>query len=61
MIDAQLLCADGTIVGHVPREVSRVLWHNLGHYVFSFALLPAANVQNKNATPSMQMRLINNI
>ena len=26
-----LLKADGTVVGHVPREVSRIFWHYLGH------------------------------
>ena len=26
-----LLKADGTVVGHVPREMSRTFWHYLGH------------------------------
>ena len=26
-----LLKADGTVVGLVPREVSRIFWHYLGH------------------------------
>ena len=26
-----VLALDGTVVGHVPREVSRVFWHYLGH------------------------------
>ena len=26
-----LLKSDGTVVGHVPREVSRIFWHYLGH------------------------------
>ncbi len=26
-----LLKADGTVVGHVPREVSKIFWHYLGH------------------------------
>ena len=26
-----LLKADGTVVGYVPREVSRIFWHYLGH------------------------------
>ena len=31
-IGAQLLCSkQGTVIGHVPREVSRIFWHYLGH------------------------------
>ena len=26
-----LLKAEGTVIGHVPREVSRIFWHYLGH------------------------------
>ena len=33
-IGVQLLCSKqmaGTVLGHVPREVSRIFWHYLGH------------------------------